>query len=435
MVLQQQGTVKIWGSCEPGEKIALTTSWNNKTYNTIGTGHARFEINIATPIAGGPYQIKLKGNNNIVLQNILIGEVWVCSGQSNMEMCEKWGLPDVKAELPTANNPNIRFFHIPRTSSPYPQDNSDGNWTACDSNSLRTFSAVAYFFGKKLNRQLNVPIGLIEASWGGTTAEVWTPDSVVNNDPVLKEAAKKNPPNTQCPVIPGLCYNAMIAPITNYSIAGTIWYQGENNTGTASTYSQLFKKMIDSWRKMWKKNFPFYYVQIAPFKYKVKHTGALLREAQQQSMDHPNTGMVVTTDLVADTNNVHPINKHDVGLRLANWALAETYQKKTPAYKSPFFKNIRIKGNKALLEFQEVGSGLMMKGKTPIELVIAGDDQVFHPAEATIKHNVITVWSKAVARPAAVRFGFRDAAIGNLFSKDGLPVIPFRTDNWPVQQK
>jgi sialate O-acetylesterase len=436
MVLQQQSKVKIWGSCESNEKITLVPSWNNKTYNATGTGNARFEIMVETPVAGGPYTIAIKGRNNLLLNNILIGEVWVCSGQSNMEMCEQWGLPDVKAELPAANRPNIRFFHIPRTSSQYPQDNCDASWTACDSNTLRTFSAVAYFFGKNLNHQLNVPIGLIEASWGGTTAEVWTPDSIVNNDPVLKEAANKIPPNGQCPVVPGLSYNAMIAPVVNYIIAGTIWYQGENNTGTAGTYAQLFKAMIDGWRKAWKKDFPFYYVQIAPYKYRGKNnTGALLREAQQQCMSHPNTGMVVTTDLVADTNNVHPINKHDVGLRLSNWALAEIYLKKTPAYKSPVFKNITIKEEKALITFDDVGNGLTMKGKMAVELVIAGDDKIFHKAEATVRNNSITVWSREVKKPVAVRFGFRDAAMGNLFSKDGLPVIPFRTDDWPVETK
>ncbi|HMI01296.1 MAG TPA: sialate O-acetylesterase [Pedobacter sp.] len=433
MVLQRNSKVKIWGWSNPNEKISLTTSWDNKIYQAEGTRDAGWEVLIETPAAGGPYTIYIKGNNSIVLQNILIGEVWVCSGQSNMEMSGNLGLKEIKAELPNAYNQNIRFFHIPKSTAPYPQKNGEGEWAGCDSNTLKSFSAVAYFFGKHLNNKLDIPIGLVAASWGGTTAEVWTPDSIVSSNEVLKAAAAKIIPSGMCPHLPGYAYNAMIAPITNYTIAGTIWYQGENNTITAGTYSALFTSMIDAWRRAWHKNLPFYYVQIAPYRYAAKHTGALLREAQQQSLSHPNTGMVVTTDLVSNVNDVHPQNKHDVGLRLSNWALAETYHQKGIAYKSPVFKNVSFKGDKAIIVMDNAESGLIIKGDVVTELFIAGLDQVFYPAQGTVKNNILTAWSKEVKNPAAVRYGFTDTATGNLFSKENLPAAPFRTDSWPVK--
>jgi sialate O-acetylesterase len=435
MVLQQQSQVRIWGWANPYEKVTVNSSWNNKTYYATGSRDACWEVLIETPEAGGPYSLSIKGNNTIALSNIMIGEVWVCAGQSNMEMCGNWGLEDIKAELPTARNVNIRFFKIPKSTAAYPQDNLNAEWTICDSTTLKSFSAVGYFFGKNLNNKLNTPIGLIEASWGGTAAEVWTPDSIVKSDIVLKEAAAKIEPSGMCPYLPGYAYNAMIAPLTKYAIAGSIWYQGENNTLTASTYNKLFTSMIDAWRSAWNKDFPFYFVQIAPYKYAVINTGALLREAQTKSMEHPNTGMVVTTDLVTNIHDVHPSNKHDVGLRLSNWALAETYHKKDIVYKSPLYKNMSIKNNRIIVSFENAEKGLLIKGKTVTELFIAGDDKVFYAAEAQLENNTIKLWSEKVQKPVAVRYGFSDTATGNLFSKDGLPVCPFRTDNWFVETK
>jgi sialate O-acetylesterase len=408
MVLQQQSKVKFWGAADPNEKITITTSWNNKAYEAVTTNNARWEVLIETPAAGGPFTITLKGKNAIVLNNILIGEVWVCSGQSNMEM-RLGSLKDIKEEAPVAYNPNIRFFDIPKTTSLHPQDNCEGEWTICDSNTIKSFSAVGYYFAKNLNKNLNVPIGLVDASWGGTAAEVWTPDSLIYADPVLKQAASKISIPGGRPYIPGYAYNGMIAPITNFDIAGTIWYQGENNTGQAKTYAKLLPVMIDSWRNAWKK--------------------------EQVADHHPHTGMVVITDLVADTNDVHPTNKKDVGLRLANLALAETYHKDGIVYKSPSFKSMSVKGNKATIVLDNAEKGLVIKGKTATEFVIAGEDKVFYPAEVTIKNNILIVSSKEVKAPVAVRFGFRNTAVGNVFGKDGLPLAPFRTDTWEVEMK
>jgi sialate O-acetylesterase len=433
MVLQQQSTVKLWGWCGPGEKIAITTSWNNKTDTLKGTRDANWVHNIQTPAAGGPFTITIWGSNTpapIVLENVMIGEVWVCSGQSNMEWNYYNKLPDIAAELPTCYNKNIRFFHIPKTTATNPQDDCAAKWTICDSNTLKFFSAVGYFFGKKLNQDLNVPIGLVNSSWGGTPAEVWTPEAQVNTNPDLKAGAAKLKNDSRWPITPGYTYNAMISPIANYGIAGAIWYQGESNVEMHDTYGKLFTTMIDSWRNAFKKEFPFYYVQIAPYRYGANINGALLREAQTKAMAHPQTGMVVITDLVADTGNIHPTNKHDVGARLANWALHDTYKKEGFAYKSPMYKSMEVKKGKVYISFDNAPTGLVIKGKTATEVYVAGSDKQFYPAEAKIENNQLVVSSKQVKEPVAVRYGFTNTGVGNIFGKEGLPVNPFRTDNW-----
>jgi len=433
MVLQQQSQVKLWGWSEPGERIGITTSWNHRTDSAKGTRDGKWQVWVATPSAGGPYTIEINGYNHIVLDNVLIGEVWVCSGQSNMEMNMNWGhLPDVQQELATCNNTNIRFFHVPKTTAAYPQDDCPGQWTACDSNTLKDFSAVGYFFGKKLNKELNVPIGLIEAAWGGTPAEVWTPGELVNADTALKNAAAKLKPADWWPHLPGYCYNAMLAPLTSYSVAGALWYQGESNTGTPFTYEKLLTTMIGSWRKAWNKPLSFYYVQIAPFTYGVKDQAGVLREQEAKVGRLEGTGMVVVSDVTGDTTDIHPKNKHDVGLRLAAWALAETYHKKGLLYKSPAYQNMQQSGDKIVLNFSDAGEGLEVKGKEVKDLWVAGEDKVFYPAQAKVEGSRLTVSAKQVKKPVAVRYQFSNAGIGNLFSKQGLPVAPFRTDDWAI---
>ncbi len=434
MVLQQKTTVKIWGWADPAEKIFITTSWNNQTDSAITSRGAKWEMSIQTPAAGGPYTITLKGRNTIVLNNVLIGEVWICSGQSNMEMNYNWGLPDVKAELSTCSNSNIRFFSVPKSTSVYPQDNCAGNWLSCDSNTLKSFSAVGYFFGKKTNSSLNVPVGLISANWGGTPAEVWAEESAVTNDAELKAASAKQQPFDWWPNTPGASFNAMIAPVTNYTIAGALWYQGESNTTAPDSYAKLLAALIGSWRKAWKKDFPFYYVQIAPYAYDNKFASAIVREQQTKAMTLPNVGMVVITDLVDNIKDIHPKNKHDVGYRLAAWALAETYHQPGITYKSPVYQSMEIKKDNIIISFANVSTGLAVKGKVITELYIAGADKVFYPASSTIENNRLVVFSKLVKLPVAVRFGYSSTAMPNLFSKEGLPVNPFRTDDWELNR-
>jgi sialate O-acetylesterase len=430
MVLQQNSSVKLWGWANPAEKVFITATWNNNTDSTKTNGAGKWQIMIQTPSAGGPYTITIRGNNTIVLKNVLVGEVWIASGQSNMEMNYGWGLPQMKADLPGAYNANIRFFNIPKTTAEAPQEDVRASWVVCDSNTVKSFSAVAYYFGKKLNAELNVPVGLIGASWGGTPAEVWTPAEVVNTDQTLSDAAKKLTPSGNWPITPGYTYNGMIAPLTDYSIAGAIWYQGESNTGTASTYHPLFSSMIQAWRKKWKKEFPFYYVQLAPYAYGNKNIAALLREAQTKTLQLPHTGMAVINDLPVDTSDIHPKDKRSVGYRLANIALADIYNRNIPA-KSPLYKSMTVDKNQIILSSNNA-STLTQQGKTVTGFFIAGNDGSFYPAQAKIVGNTVVVWNEQVPQPAAVRYAFSNTAIGNVFSREGLPLAPFRTDNWPV---
>jgi sialate O-acetylesterase len=431
MVLQQNSKVTIWGWSDPAEKIRLKASWDTTTYSATATWGGKWNIELQTPKGGGPYTISINGNNGIVLEDVMVGEVWVCSGQSNMEMSVNWKLP-YDDEVTKATNTKIRFFYIPKSTSEFPQEDVKAQWIVCSPNEMKNFSAAGYFFGKNLQENLNVPIGLISANWGGTPAETWTPAELVQGDPALKKAADSLKTTQWWPVKPGYTYNAMIYPITNYSIAGAIWYQGEANVGTASTYTKLFTTMIGSWRKAWHKDFPFYFAQIAPWAgYGDNSSSAFLREAQTKTLALPNTGMILTSDLVDNINDIHPKMKKEVGERLANLALAETYHKQNVAYRIPVYKTMQIEKNKVRIYFTNADDGLMSKG-TLTEFYIAGDDKVFKSAEAKIEKNTVIVWSKDVTKPVAVRFGFRNGATLNLYNKEGVPVNLFRTDAWPV---
>ena len=430
MVLQQNTTVKIWGWADPAEKISVSTSWDTATITAITASSAKWNLLLKTPAAGGPYTITIKANNTIVLEDVLIGEVWDCSGQSNMEMHFNWGIKEYANDADNATNKQIHFFHIPKSTAEQPQDDTKGNWVVCNPVDMKRFSLVGYFFGQQLQQILNVPVGLINASWGGTPAEVWTPKEAIEKEMVLHDAATKLEPKDWWPITPGYCYNAMINPITDYSIAGVIWYQGEANVSAASTYQFLFTTMINSWRKAWHKQLPFYFVQLAPFSGYGGISGALLREAQTKTLSVPNTGMVVIHDLVTDVKDIHPHNKKDVGLRLANYALAVTYGKKQIAYKSPMYKSMSIEKDKIRINFTDADNGLISKGTTLTDFYIAGADKNFLPAIAVIKGNTILAGNKNIQQPVAVRFGFTNAAMPDLFSKEGLPVNIFRTDEW-----
>ncbi|MEP6747148.1 MAG: sialate O-acetylesterase [Bacteroidota bacterium] len=434
MVLQQNDSATLWGWASPGEKVFVTTSWNNQLDSTITSNGARWKLQVKTPAAGGPFTINIVAHNSIKLQNVMIGEVWVCSGQSNMEWSYNNGEKDTRTEIATCATNNIHFFQVPKTTADAPQDDVKAEWVACDSNTLKSFSSVGYFFGKKLQQQLNVPIGLINTSWGGTPAEVWTPAQLVEKDAQLKAAAAKLTPAAWWPHQPGYTYNAMIAPFTSYNIAGAIWYQGESNTNTNDTYNKLFTTMIDAWRMAWKKELPFYYVQIAPYKYGNNNVGALLREAQTKTMEHPNTGMVVITDLIDSVTNIHPSHKREVGNRLANWALAETYQKPGIAYKSPVFKSAQQKNGRLELVFDNAAGGLQIKDKIIKGFYISGAVENWKPAEGKLDKGKIILSNKEIKDPIYARYGFDNTTSGSVFSSDGLPLVPFRTDTWQVDQ-
>ncbi len=431
MVLQQNSEVKLWGWSSPAEKITIKTSWDTITYKTTGGSTAKWITKIKTPAAGGPYSITINGST--ILEDVMIGETWVCSGQSNMEWSGDQNLKQCLDEMPNATNKNIRLFYVPKSTSGFPQENCGGSWKVCTPEEMKHFSAVGYFFGKKIQQALNVPVGLINSNWGGTPAETWTPKNEVENDSELNSAAQKLKPTDWWPTLPGYAYNAMIYPITNFEIAGAIWYQGESNVPTYSSYKQLMTKMITSWREAWQKEFPFYFVQIAPFSgYGQNNWCALQRETQTRCLSIPKTGMVVISDLVDDIKNIHPVNKIDVSARLANLALVKTYDKSGLNYKFPMYKGMKNEKDKIRIEFKNAENGLMAKDKSITEIYIAGEDRRFQPALAKIDGNTLIVWNKSIKSPVSVRFGFTNTAIPNLFSKEGLPVNLFRTDNWDV---
>lgn len=434
MVLQQKSEVKLWGWCSPAEKIVIKTSWDTITYKASGTSGARWIQKIKTPVAGGPYTITI--NESTILEDVMIGEIWLCSGQSNMEWSGDQGLKQCLDEMPNATNQKIRFFYVPKSTSEYPQDNCAGSWKVCSPDEMKHFSAVGYFFGKKLQQELSIPVGLINSNWGGTAAEVWTPKNEVKNNPDLNLAAQKVKPTDWWPNLPGSTFNAMIYPLVNFEISGAIWYQGESNVPTYSTYKQLLTNMISSWRMAWQKDFPFYFVQIAPFSGYGDHDYcALQRETMTKCLSIPKTGMAVISDLVEDIKNIHPVNKIDVSARLANIALAETYGKSGLNYKYPMYKAMVNEKDKIRITFDNAENGLVAREKTITEIYIAGSDKQFQPALAKIEGSTLVVWNKTIKTPVAVRFGFTNTAIPNLFSKEGLPVNLFRTDSWEVDTK
>ena len=430
MVLQQKSTVKLWGWSAPAESITIKVSWDTTTYKVVAGRDAKWITSIKTPEAGGSYSITIKGNNTIKLEDVLIGEVWLCGGQSNMEWSGDQNLPQSKVEAPNATNNKIRFFYVAKSTSAFPQDNVDGKWMVCTPEEMIHFSAIGYFYGKNLFEKLNCPIGLINSNWGGTPAETWTPDYVINNDQIIKKGADALKPSEGWPYKTGLAYNAMIYPITNYTIAGAIWYQGESNTQTYYAYEKLFIGMIDAWRQQWNKEFPFYFVQIAPYTYGNKNIGALLRETQTKAAAFPNTGMVVISDLIPDTTNIHPTLKIEVANRLANIALKNIYNQNMGVVNGPLYESLQVEKEKAILSFSNIGAGLMCKDKELNHFEIAGADHLFVPGTAKIIGDKIIVTNKNIKAPVAVRYAFNNTAIGNVFNKEGLPLNLFRTDNW-----
>jgi sialate O-acetylesterase len=425
MVLQRNAEVMIWGWASPNEEVVITPSWNNQTYKIKTSNQAKWEINITTPKEGGPFTISIKGYNEIILNNILIGEVWICSGQSNMEMNAGWGIDNGEEAIKNATNPNIRFFTVPKLTATTHQDNLLGNWTECTPETMKYFSAVGYFFAKRLQEDLkNVPIGLISSNWGGTPAEIWTPEEVIQNDAILLEDAKNRKEETYGPNQPGRAFNAMIYPLIPFKIAGVIWYQGESNVGS-TVYDKTFSVLITSWRKLWKSDFPFYYVQIAPFNYGENHfNGAIIRDAQRKVLQQvPNTGMVVTSD-ISPINDIHPKDKKSVGTRLANLALVNTYKTNTNLVNGPLYKGLKIQKNKVIVSF-DFADGLHFSNPKSTLFEIAGADGVFYQAVASIKNNTILLQSDKVKNPVKVRFAWKNNDQSNLFNKANLPASSF----------
>ncbi len=435
MVLQQQSNVDVWGWANPGEEITVVGSWDLKTEvktKVLNTGS--WKLSVKTPAAGGPHVLSIRGVESLDINDVMIGEVWICSGQSNMEWGANSGSTDAIKDLPNSDIPAIRLFHVNKSAAGDPQVRGEGQWQLCNPETMKSFSAVGYFFGKKLHSDLKVPVGLINVSWGGTPAEVWTPEEKIEADPELKASNEKLIEDPRWPKNPGVVYNAMIRPLVPFGIAGAIWYQGEGNTAAPDSYQKLMKAMIESWRKDFKKEFPFYYVQIAPFTYGRKYEGALIREQQVKLLSQvPKTGMVIISDVVEDVKDIHPKFKKPVGDRLANYALGDAYKRPIPksAYQSPVYKSMTLEGSKIRISFMYGENGLITRGGTN-QFIIAGTDKKFYPATAVIDGNTVVVSAKEVKAPVSVRFCWDNASIPNLFNKEGLPVSCFRTDLWEL---
>lgn len=443
MVLQQKAEVAIWGWAKKGSIVRLTPSWDSKRYTVKADAEGKWRIKITTPKAGGPYELTMSDGVALTLKDILIGEVWFCGGQSNMEMPMKGFksqpiLGSNEAILKSANA-KIRVYTVPRASVTERQDNSKpSDWKLASPEAVANFSATAYYFGRLLSEMLQVPVGLINDSYGGSTVEAWMSPELLKSFPEVKVPAKTDIIK-EVSRTPTTLYNGMLYPIVGYGIRGAIWYQGESNHSRPDRYEDLFPAMVKEWRNTWGMGeFPFYYAQIAPYKFVKdedmptagKLISAFIRDAQRKSMTKiPNSGMAVLLD-VGQERSIHPSNKETVGLRLAYLALGNTYGIKGFGYASPDYESMSIKDGTAVLRFTNVPNGLTSFGK-PLQLFeIAGADKVFHPAKAAVSGSSITVSAEAVPVPVAVRYAFKDFVIGDLYSNEGLPVSSFRTDDW-----
>jgi sialate O-acetylesterase len=486
MVLQQGIKNRIWGKAEPGEAVTVTLS-GQKPQATVAAADGGWEV-FLEPVQeyGGPHTLTVKGKNELAFQDVLVGEVWICSGQSNMQ----WSVNqsnDADIEKAAANFPDIRLISVPQVGTQEPKSNFEGRWSVCSPATVGEFSAVGYFFGRQLNQTLGVPVGLIDNAWGGSAAEAWVKRDKLAAHPTLavihekwvkeetnfeqakaafekkladwKAAAEKakaegkpapggKPDPRQHPAgrmkgnaRPGNIHSGVLTPSIGYGIKGAIWYQGESNAGRAYQYRELFPFMIKTWREEWGLgDFPFYWVQLADYKKEqtapAESDWAELREAQTMTMKAlPGTGQAVIIDL-GEGKDIHPMNKQDVAKRLARWALAETYKVPSITCRSPLYKSMEKDGGKIVLSFDHVsGEGRGWRPfdvNEPVGFTIAGIDRTFVAAEAKIRDDGrIEVWSDAVADPVAVRYAWADNPVCNMYSASGLPLTPFRTDDYP----
>ena len=447
MVLQRNADVALWGWAEPGENVTVSGDWLQQPAKATADADGNWRVRIKTPEAGGPHRITVKGKNEVKLEDVLFGEVWIGSGQSNMEMPlirvsgAYTAIKDADKEVAAADHPQIRLFRVGNHSSKEPLADvqpgaamygvppSDCKWSACSPETVKVFASTAYFFARELHKELKVPIGIIDSSWGGTAAESWTPiaalEKLGETKQVERAKTQAENPNRQ---VPTRLYNGMIHPLLPLRIKGAIWYQGESNTGRAAKYRDLLTAMIRSWRGGFGQDFPFYFVEIAPFNYGGVNC-AYLREAQLQTLALQRTGMAATID-IGNARDIHPKNKQEVGRRLALWALANDYGRDLVC-SGPLYKDHKVEGNKIRIRFDYTGGGLTTRdGKAPSHFSIAGEDRKFHPATAAIDGNDVVVSADNVASPEAVRFAFGNLSVPNLTNREGLPALSFRTDSW-----
>jgi sialate O-acetylesterase len=426
MVLQQNTTVTIWGWAKALEEVKITVSWNpTHEYKKVTDISSRWSFDIETPKAGGPYQITIQGFNTIVINDVLIGEVWLGSGQSNMEWPSAFKIDGGEEEREKANFPQIRFFTVLPWADSTPQRYLAGKWVVCTPESMYQFSAVMYFFGREIHNTLHVPVGLICSAWGGSPAETWMPESIFERNSTLKESAKTLKQVAWTPVEPARLYNTMIHPLIPFKIKGALWYQGEANTTNATHYQEILTELITSWRALWGYDFPFYLVQIAPWSGYGKNnvSGAIVRDQQRKVSEAvPNTGMVVVSD-IGNLEDIHPRNKIDVGKRLAAWALHHNYGITMP-YSGPLYQSYELKKNKVILHFKYNEGGLVSKNG-PLKEFELFDGNQWVPVSAKINGVTVELDAKSVSTVKGIRFGFKNDSNPNLFNKAGLPASCF----------
>ena len=438
MVLQQQTECNLWGWAEPGTRVVIMTSWDKKSYRVMANKEGCFDVKVKTPAAGGPYFIGFKDKDYVQLNNVLIGEVWFCAGQSNMDMQLKGykGQPVEGAteELLNCNDDYLRLLFVKRTAELEPQkDIKGGTWRVANAASVRDFSAAAYYFGKALRKTLGVPVGLICSAYGGSACEAWMKSEWLKAFPQVQQTITADDVSKKKQRCPTALYNGQLYPLIGYGIKGAIWYQGEDNIPRYTYYAELLKAMVEGWRKEWKQgDFPFYFCQIAPFDYSIiQWKGSeYLREQQQQAEDIiPNSRMAVLLDAGLEYG-IHPRKKRQAGERLALLALSNTYDiKGLPEFAR--YKDVEFQGDTAVISFDRSKEWVYFEhGTTSRNFEVAGKDKVFHPAtKVWTSKNKVYVKCDDVFEPVAVRYAFKDWVEGDLMH-DGLPVSSFRTDNW-----
>jgi sialate O-acetylesterase len=472
MVLQRDVPVKIWGWADPGQSVEVAFAGQKQTAKADASGKWTVTLDPLKASADAADLTVAAGGQQVALKDVLVGEVWLCSGQSNME----WtlgGTHNAKEAIAAADYPQLRQFKVRLTTHPKPQNDLQGEWVRCAPGTAANFTAVGYHFGLQLHKKLHVPIGLINSSWGGTRIEPWTDpegfavsprlkdisDLIANADQVLRQnqAVKLNQieawvkqsrealeQRAELPAFPGpmpehplsksdrptAIYNAMIAPLVPYGIRGALWYQGESNNGEGMLYLEKMKALISSWRRLWAAgDFPFLFVQLAPYRYNNPAALPGIWEAQAAALSIPNTGMAVITD-IGNVSDIHPRNKEEVGRRLSLWALAKTYGEEGLEYSGPMYQSMNVEGNKAILTFTHAEGLKSLDGKPLTWFTLAGEDRKFSEARAEIAGRTVVVTSDAVPQPVAVRFGWHETAEPNLGNGAGLPASPFRTDRW-----
>lgn len=443
MVLQRDKPVPVWGWADARESVTVEFAGQKKSAIADATGKWQVKLDPLTASAESRTLIVLstKSDRKLEVVDVLVGEVWLGSGQSNMAMRVS-GAKHFKNEQTTANFPLIRGFNEGSKSSAKAQADASGKWTVCSPETVGTFSATLYFFGRELQRELNVPVGLINSSVGGTPIESWIAAEI--QPPKWKKAATSTPKpaapppagKKAAPPVPkveiGGLFNGKIAPLIPYALRGVLWYQGEANTlpGRSQFYQDQLTLLINDWRKRWSDELPFAWVQLPNYN-RPGEGWSLVREAMLNTLRLPKTGMAITLD-IGDANNIHPKNKQDVGRRLSLWALGTVYARKVPAISGPLPASHEIKGNKIIVAFKHTEGGLVAKNGELTGFLIAGENQQWKPAHATIDGDKVIVTSAEVAKPVAVRYAWAAVAVCNLFNGTGLPASPFRTDTWPV---